>query len=100
MAAETAAPAADAPALRLPETVAIGAPMPGLLWIEAGTLSRADAAGSLAARLPGARVDASGPRRAQQFRVRLGPFASVAAADAALERTLAAGVSGARILVD
>jgi rare lipoprotein A len=101
-AAEAAATpeAAAVPALRLPETVTTGPASPGRLWIEAGTLSGADAAGRLAARLPGARVEASGPRRAQQFRVLLGPFASVAAADAALERTLAAGVSGARILVD
>lgn len=98
-AAAPGAPAA-APAVRLPETVTPGPAMPGRLWIEAGTLSGAEAAARLAARLPGARVEASGVRRAQQFRVRLGPFASVAAADAALERTLGAGVSGARILVD
>ncbi|WP_198373391.1 SPOR domain-containing protein, partial [Roseomonas rosulenta] len=92
-----AVPPADTP---LPETVAQSAPSPGRVMIEAGTLSRPDAAARLAARIPGARVEAFGPRRDQQFRVRLGPFDSVAAADAALERTLAAGVSGARILVD
>lgn len=84
----------------LPETVAQEAPRPGRLMVELGTLSRADAAARLAARAPGARVEAFGPRRDQQYRVRLGPFAGAAAADVALERTLAAGVSGARILVD
>lgn len=97
-AADTAAPPpADLP---LPETVAQSAPNPGRLMLEAGTLSRPDAAARLAARIPGARVDAFGPRRDQQYRVRLGPFDTVAQADAALERTLAAGVSGARILAD
>lgn len=84
----------------LPETIAHAAPSPGRILVEAGTLSRPDAAARLAARIPGARVEAFGPRRDQQFRVRLGPFDSVPAADAALERSLAAGVSGARILVD
>ena len=54
----------------------------------------------LAARIPGARVEAFGPRRDQRYRVRVGPFATAAQADAVLERTLAGGVSGARILVD
>lgn len=84
----------------VPERLRDGPPMPGRLWVEAGVLSRADAARRLAARVPGARVEAFGPQRDQQFRVRLGPLQGVAAADAALERTLAAGVSGARILVD
>ncbi len=92
-----ATPPADLP---LPETVAQAAPSPGRVMLEAGTLSRPEAAARLAARIPGARVEAFGPRRDQQFRVRLGPFDSVAQADTALERTLAAGVSGARILVD
>ncbi|MBR0672403.1 SPOR domain-containing protein, partial [Neoroseomonas soli] len=98
-AAAEVAPASPAD-VALPETVIQGAPAPGRLFVEAGTLSRHDAAGRLAARIPGARIEAFGPRRDQQYRVRLGPFADVASADAALERTLAAGVSGARILVD
>ena len=94
------APAAPPRDLPLPETVTQGPPAPGRLQVEAGTLSRPDAAQRLAARVPGARVEAFGPRRDQQYRVRLGPFADAAGADAALERMLAAGVSGARILVD
>ncbi len=84
----------------LPETVTEGAPRPGRLFVEAGTFSRADAAQRLSARLPGARVEPFGLRGERQFRVRAGPFPDVASADAALERTLASGVSGARILVD
>jgi rare lipoprotein A len=101
-AAAAAAPPAPPPPRDepLPETVTAGAPQPGRLVIEAATLGSAQAAATLAARLPGARVEAFGPRRDRQNRVRLGPFGTVAEADAALERTRAAGVSGARILVD
>ncbi len=103
-AAPVVAPVADAaappPNVVLPESVTNGTPSPGRIFVEAGILSRADAAQRLAARVPGARVEAFGPRRDQRFRVRAGPFATAAQADAALERTLAAGVSGARILVD
>lgn len=93
----SAAAAAD---IVLPETVTQGAPLRGRLFVEAAILSNADAAQRLGARVPGARVETLGTRRDRQYRVRLGPFDNVAAADAALERTLAAGVSGARILVD
>lgn len=100
-AATAAEPARTRPRdVAVPEHLRDGPPMPGRLWVEAGVLSRTDAAQRLAARMPGARVEAFGPRRDQQYRVRLGPFPGAAAADAALERTLAAGVSGARILVD
>ena len=88
------------PEIVLPETVTNGPPRPGRVFVEAGVLSRADAAQRLAARIPGAQVEAFGPRRDRQYRVRIGPFPNVAQADAALERTLAAGVSGAQILVD
>ncbi|GGJ20574.1 septal ring lytic transglycosylase RlpA family protein [Neoroseomonas lacus] len=99
--AAAAAPAAAVVAdIALPETVTRGTAQPGRIFVEAGTLSRADAAQRLAARVPGARVEAFGPRRDQRYRVRSGPFQTAAQADAALERTLAAGVSGARILVD
>lgn len=87
----------DAP---LPETVQQGPPQPGRLFVDGGAFSGAEAARRLAARVPGARVEATGAGRDRQHRVRLGPFADVHAADAALERSLAAGVSGARILVD
>jgi rare lipoprotein A len=98
--AASEAPAAPPRDIPLPETVAQGSPRPGRILVEAGTLSGQAAAARLAARVPGARVEAFGAGRDQQFRVRVGPFANVSEADAALERTLAAGVSGARILVD
>jgi rare lipoprotein A len=96
---------ASAPPLRLPERVTRVAASPGQLWIETATFSRRDMADRQAARLAGlrARVDQLGGRgRGGQpsFRVRLGPFATVAEADRALEATLRAGVSEARILVD
>lgn len=87
---------------RLPERVARLAATPGTLWIEAATFSRRDMAERQAARLSGlrARVEAQGPRGRQTFRVRLGPFNSVPEADRALEGSIRAGVSEARILVD
>lgn len=96
--AAAAAPAATTPPpdVVLPETVTTEAPAPGRVFVEAGILSRADAAQRLAAHIPGARVEAFGPRRDQRYRVRVGPFATAAQADAVLERTLAGGVSGAR----
>lgn len=91
--------AAAAPPTRLPERVTRLAVQPGLLYVETATFSRRDLAEREAARI-GGQVDAIGPRNRQSFRVRIGPLAGVAAADRALERTLRAGVSEARILVD
>jgi rare lipoprotein A len=102
--AATAATAA-APPLLLPERVTRVAPAPGQLWIETATFSRREMADRQVARLGGlrARVDQIGGRgRGAQpsFRVRLGPFGTVPEADRALEGTLRAGVSEARILVE
>lgn len=96
----TPEPARSLPEIVLPETVRSGPARPGAIYVEAGVLSRADAAQRLAARIPGARIEAFGPRSDRRYRVRLGPFPNASQADAALERTLAAGVSGALILVD
>jgi rare lipoprotein A len=93
-----AAPAAQVPE-RLPERVARGPARPGRLYVEAPSFSRRDLAERLAARI-GGRVEAIGPRSRQTFRVRIGPLGSPAEADRALEATLRAGVSEARILVD
>jgi rare lipoprotein A len=84
----------------LPETVTQTAPRPGSLLVEAGQFSGRFAAEAVAARLPGARISQQGRGRNASFRVALGPFAEVRAADFALERTLAAGLSGARIIVE
>jgi rare lipoprotein A len=84
---------------RLPERVQRVPAAPGRLYVEAPGFSRRDLAERQAARI-GARVEAIGPRGRQTFRVRIGPLNSVAEADRALEATLRAGVSEARILVD
>ncbi|NKE47064.1 septal ring lytic transglycosylase RlpA family protein [Roseomonas frigidaquae] len=103
--AATAASSGTAPPLRLPERVTRVPARPGQLWVELATFSRRDLADRQAARLAGlrARVDVLGGRgRGVQpsYRVRLGPFNSVPEADRALEGTLRAGVSEARIRVD
>ncbi len=89
--------------LRLPEQVWQGAPEAGRLVAEGSSFSRRDLAQRQAARLAqlGARVEAFwATRTTQNFRVRVGPFASVQAADAALEAMLRAGVADARLLID
>ena len=89
--------AANAP---LPEAVTQGTPRPGRLFVDAGQFSRRDTAVAVAARLAGARIMQQGAGRSAAFRVTLGPFAEVSSADFALERTLAAGLSGARLVVE
>lgn len=84
----------------LPDAVTQTAPRPGSLLVEAGQFSSRFAAEAVAARLPGARISQQGRGRSASFRVALGPFADVAAADFARERSLAAGLSGARIIVE
>ena len=96
---EVAAPARTA-ITALPEAVTQGVPRPGRLFVDAGQFFRRDSAERVAARLPGARINQQGSGRSAVFRVALGPFADVAGADLALERTLAAGLSGARIIVE
>jgi rare lipoprotein A len=85
---------------RLPEALAQGYARPGRLFIQASTFTARDAAQRQAARLPGAQVEAFGPGRRPEYRVRLGPYGSVAQADAGLEMVRRSGVSDARILVD
>lgn len=100
-----AAQATARPPERLPEQVVQGAPRPGLLWIEAGTYFNRQLAAREAARLSGGRVEplgvAGGPRgRQQQFRVRTGPYRSLAEADAAMARAIAVGLTELRLVVD
>lgn len=103
----TAAVTAVAPAsvvpLRLPEQVTTVPPNPGALYVEAGVFSRPDYARLLAARLAGEGAQLStsyDAPRDRAYRVRIGPLPNVAAADAILDRTRRAGVSGAHILID
>ena len=87
---------------RLPATVEQGPEQPGQLWLKAGQFSQARYANTVKATLsmlpveirrePGARVPS--------FLVMAGPFASVAAADTALDQARAAGVTDATIVVE
>ncbi|MXP63867.1 septal ring lytic transglycosylase RlpA family protein [Roseomonas sp. M0104] len=85
--------------IRLPEQVVQGAPRMGRLVVGAGTFTTRAEAYRQAARI-GGRVESRGPPRRPEYHVRLGPFVSVAQADAALENVLRAGVPEARILID
>jgi rare lipoprotein A len=102
-AATVAGPDLAAVPLRLPERVSQAAPEALRIFVEAATFSRRDLAERQRAQLAhlGAQVEAFWANRAtQNFRVRVGPLPDLAAADAALERMLRAGVSEARILLD
>jgi rare lipoprotein A len=92
-------PALAAAPDRLPERVSRVPAQPGRLYVEGATFSTRALADAQAARI-GGRVEATGPRGRQTFRVRIGPLQNVTQADRALEATLRAGVSEARILVD
>lgn len=88
------------PPARLPEALRQGVPAPGRLMLDAGTMFTQSLAQRQAARI-GGRAEAGGPRsRQQEYRLRAGPFGTVAEADAALARARAAGVADARIVVE
>ena len=73
------------------------------IYVQAGSFTQYDNANRLKARLASVgRAEVSNARVGQQdwFRVRIGPIASVDAADVALEQVIAAGVPDARIVVD
>lgn len=96
----TEATAANLPPLRLAEELRQGAPAPGRLFLDAGNYFTPALAQRQAGRI-GGRAEAVGPRsRQQEFRVRAGPFGSVAGADAALGRARAAGFPELRIVVE
>ena len=88
--------------LRLPPAVAQVMPQPGALWIECDSFTNSAYAQRERARLAGlgAQVLRSVSGGAETDTVRIGPLASVAEADAALNRVLHSGVSGARIVVE
>jgi rare lipoprotein A len=100
VAAVAVEPATQAVPDRLPEAVSQGYARPGQLYVQASTFTTRSAAQRQAARIGGARVDVIGSGRAAEYRVRLGPYGSVAQADAGLEMVRRSGVSDARILVD
>ena len=87
---------------RLPETVQQGVAAPGQLMIRAGSFSQMQYAARVEARLAriGARIGRERDGRSERYDVQAGPFPTVAAADAALDQALRAGVSDARIVVE
>ena len=99
IAPEASLAAAVFPEVAIPSAVTAGAPQPGRLVVEAGTFSRAAAAGVQLDRLRGlgASVEQRGRGRGANYRVRIGPLATLAEADRMLERVLASGVSEAAI---
>ncbi len=99
---QTATPSATVP-LRLPEVVTQVYVAPVSLFVDAGSFSRQDYASILVNRLAtlGARLTTSytAPRQ-KAYRIRIGPFADVAQAEAMLERAISAGVNDAAIVVE
>ncbi|MDO9708630.1 septal ring lytic transglycosylase RlpA family protein [Paracraurococcus lichenis] len=97
--ATLAAGSRDLPPDPLPEQVVQRAAMPGHLYVEAGSFFRRDLALRQASRI-GARVEPFGEGRTPQWRVRLGPFRDVAAADRAVAAVLSAGLPEVKLLVE
>ena len=93
---------AETVALRLPEQVVQGTPFHGHLLIRAGDFGRLEFAERVQARLAGlpARIERNRIGRSETYRVAIGPFASVAQADMALDRAIQGGVTDARIVVE
>lgn len=100
LAVAASGPVRGAAPLVLAERVAQGPAMPGRLYVQGSSFSTRAAAQRQASRLGGARVEAAGPVREPEWRVRVGPFLEPAEADRALDGALRAGVSEARIIVD
>ncbi len=99
-----AASGAATPAVpdRLPDQASQGAPRPGAIYLRASEFGRADYARRVAAQLTGLNPDIEQVRdgRSERFRVRAGPFRSVAAADAALDQARRAGVIDSHLVVE
>ncbi|GAC1337882.1 MAG: septal ring lytic transglycosylase RlpA family protein [Acetobacteraceae bacterium] len=95
-------PAEAAWPARLPDVAEHVPARPGQLWIDAGQFGQASYANQVRARLYAlpAAVERVSEARSPRFRVRVGPLAGVGAADAALDRARAAGVTDARIVVE
>lgn len=89
--------------LRLPETLTAVYPRPGQLAIECATFGRLEYAEVMRRRIarlnPRVTTDYNAPRDAAYI-VRLGPFTTLAQAEAMLRQALAEGVPDARIIVE
>lgn len=92
----------DGETVRLDGTVTQQAPRPGRLLVRLDTFQSYEYAAMQRARLIGLNphIDSVLEDRTQSFRVMLGPFTDVAAADSALDRAIAAGITDARIVVE
>ena len=98
------APQAAAAAVpdRLPDQVLQGPPEPGRIYLRASQFGRIDYAERVRAQLFGLNpeVETVQEGRERRYQVKAGPFASVAAADAALDQARRAGVVDARLVVE
>ncbi len=96
------APSAAAIPDRLPDQVSQGPAAPGRIVLLASEFGRADYANREAAQLAGlnASVERMQSGRSERYRVRAGPFASVQAADAALDQARRAGVIDSHLVVE
>lgn len=87
---------------RLPETVTRAAAGPTTLWIRLGSFSRQEFAARQSARVASLNPSLETERAGRQitYKLRIGPLASVADADATLDRVIRAGITDARIVVE
>jgi rare lipoprotein A len=101
-AAATRPETADDPPDRVPEIVTQGRPQPGRLWVRLDSFQSYQYAAVEQARLAGLspRIEPVFEGRDESFRVMIGPLPSVAAADAAVEQAIGAGIPDARIVVE
>ena len=79
-----------------------GRPQPGRLWVRLDSFQSYQYAAVEQARLAGLspRIEPVFEGRDESFRVMIGPLPSVAAADAAVEQAIGAGIPDARIVVE
>ena len=94
--------AAEAPLLRLPESISQVAPDPGQLFVALSSFQNYQYAAMQRARVAalGATVVSRYENGGQLFRIMIGPFTTVQQADSVLDQVLAAGVTDARIVVE
>ena len=87
---------------RLADSYTQGLADPGQMYVRGSEFGRADYAQAQRAQLPGlpVQVERVHEPRQDRYRVRAGPFATVASVDAALRQALNAGVADARIVVE
>jgi rare lipoprotein A len=100
-AAQPVVPAAEMPE-RVPETVTQGSPRPGRLWVRLDTFQSYQYAATEQAKLAGLApsIERIFDGRQQSYRVMIGPFGGVAAADVAVDQAIRAGIADARIVVE